>query len=67
MTIAARRGFDADIGSDEEGWEYGSTPRMAGASEGKEVKERAQQSNNGVKQALWEFCPTFDHRRGRGC
>jgi hypothetical protein len=45
----------------------GSTPRGAGGSEGKKVKEGSQESNNGVKQAFWEVCPTLDPRHSREC
>jgi hypothetical protein len=39
---------------------------MAGAYEGKEIKERTQKRNDGMDQTFWEICPPLKSAHSRG-
>jgi len=67
------------MGPDEERREQGAkcgfrwvraengAPRVAGASKGEELKEGAQQRNDGMEQTFWEICPPLRSIHSRGC
>jgi len=71
--------MDADMGPDEERREQGAkcgfrwvraengAPRVAGASKGEELKEGAQQRNDGMEQTFWEICPPLKSIHSRVC
>jgi hypothetical protein len=42
-------------------------PRAAGACEGKELNDRTQQRNGGMKQTFWEICPPLKPIHSSGC